>query len=189
MPRDDADALLTDLRSQLEATLGSAVELFHRALAIDSTNASAYVGLAFALAEMADGVKPPIEVYPEAIRDASRAIELDSTNADAWSTRAGLILEYEWDWPRARHEMDRALALNANDALLHVDESFYQTVAWAYLALGDRDRTLTWLEKGVELHSAMGMFNVVWPPFHALKDEPRFRAVLRRLNIPEGVLP
>jgi len=54
-----------------------------------------------------------------------------------------------------------------------------------YLGLGDKDKALTWLEKGCEEHDQGLRFlkvNWTWDP---LRSEPRFQAVLRRMNFPQ----
>jgi TolB-like protein len=54
-----------------------------------------------------------------------------------------------------------------------------------YLGLGDKDKALTWLEKGCEEHDQGLRFlkvNWLWDP---LRSEPRFQALLRRMNFPQ----
>lgn len=54
-----------------------------------------------------------------------------------------------------------------------------------YLGLGDKDKALTWLEKGYQEHDQGLCFlkvNWTWDP---LRSEPRFQAVLRRMNFPQ----
>ena len=55
----------------------------------------------------------------------------------------------------------------------------------AYLGLGDKDKALTWIEKGYEEHEHTLCFlkvNWTWDP---LRSEPRFQALLRRMNFPQ----
>lgn len=63
------------------------------------------------------------------------------------------------------------------------EASFY--IAQIYLGLGDKEQTLTWLERAVDERS-------VWliplgrdPKFDPLRSEPRFKRLLRRMNLPE----
>jgi TolB-like protein/DNA-binding winged helix-turn-helix (wHTH) protein len=54
-----------------------------------------------------------------------------------------------------------------------------------YLGLGDKDKALTWLEKGYEEHDqGLRFLKVNWTWDH-LRSEPRFQAVLRRMNFPQ----
>lgn len=59
-------------------------------------------------------------------------------------------------------------------------------LAEIYVALGDHDAALTWLEKGYEVRRD-------WMPwmrsnsfFKPLRNEPRFKEIVRRLNLPQG---
>jgi tetratricopeptide (TPR) repeat protein len=58
-----------------------------------------------------------------------------------------------------------------------------KNLAFLYLALGDTDSALDWLERAVDGH-----YPAAWemrdPLFAALYDEPRFQALIERLNLP-----
>jgi hypothetical protein len=51
-----------------------------------------------------------------------------------------------------------------------------------YLALGDKGRTLTALETSTEQQSWFATFLNVEPGLDTLRNEPRFQALLQRLN-------
>lgn len=53
-----------------------------------------------------------------------------------------------------------------------------------YVALGDRDRAFTWLEKGREQHSEVVLDLKADPAFEPLRSDPRFQALLSRMNLP-----
>jgi hypothetical protein len=50
-----------------------------------------------------------------------------------------------------------------------------------YIAVGDKDKALTWLEKGYEEQDPWLCFLKVGPAWDPLRSEPRFQAVLRRM--------
>jgi tetratricopeptide (TPR) repeat protein len=56
-------------------------------------------------------------------------------------------------------------------------------VACAYAALGDKDAGFRWLDRGLDVHSAVATFMLWWPGIEPLRDDPRFREVLRRINL------
>ena len=60
-----------------------------------------------------------------------------------------------------------------------------ELIAWAYQALGDKEKMLEWLEKGVDVHSAMAAYGTSWPELAQYRDEPRLRALRKRMNLPE----
>jgi serine/threonine-protein kinase len=56
--------------------------------------------------------------------------------------------------------------------------------AEAYSGLGE-DETMTWLERAYEEHD-QGMADInAYPGFDALRSEPRFQALVRRMNLPQ----
>jgi tetratricopeptide (TPR) repeat protein len=57
-------------------------------------------------------------------------------------------------------------------------------MAWRYACLGKRDKALEWLEKGYKEH-APGMAGIKTEPrLDSLRSDPRFQALLRRMNFP-----
>jgi tetratricopeptide (TPR) repeat protein len=54
-----------------------------------------------------------------------------------------------------------------------------------YLGIGDKEAALTWMERGVEEHD-LGLVNPkVYPSLDPLRSEPRFQAMVRRMNLPQ----
>jgi tetratricopeptide (TPR) repeat protein len=78
--------------------------------------------------QLADAYAPPNEAYPKAKAAAQRAIELDSTLAEAHSQLAAVMEQYDLDWPGTKREIDRALALNPSDATVMVDLGVYNLI-------------------------------------------------------------
>jgi hypothetical protein len=57
-------------------------------------------------------------------------------------------------------------------------------VAQAYVALGEREKAFTWLEKAVEDRSPQLVRLKVDPLVDPLRSDPRFQDLLRRMNFP-----
>ncbi len=57
-------------------------------------------------------------------------------------------------------------------------------VAQVYASLGDKDEAIRWLDQGYREHDAFMILLKVWPPFDALRSDPRFEALVRRMNFP-----
>jgi len=55
-------------------------------------------------------------------------------------------------------------------------------VATCYIQAGERDLALEWLEKGFEARDP-NMPYIVTPDFDSVKDDPRYRDLLRRMNL------
>jgi hypothetical protein len=61
---------------------------------------------------------------------------------------------------------------------------FPSVFAQAYLGLGDKGKALTWLERAYDEQDPWLFWLKTWPPLDPLRSEPRFQALLRRVNFP-----
>jgi TolB-like protein len=90
--------------------LRRAIEFYSQAVARDPQFALAYSGLADALAvQGVFGVRPPAEVYPQAMQAAERALELDPDLAEAHATRGHIRLNFKFDWRGSLDDYDEAI--------------------------------------------------------------------------------
>jgi len=108
--------------------LAKATRYFDGAIARDPGYALAYAGLADAYSNMALDWEDPRAVFPQAREYAQRALELDDSLGEAHFARGNIAFFYEWDWPRADSELERALNLDtksveSNACYLHSLES------------------------------------------------------------------
>jgi TolB-like protein/DNA-binding winged helix-turn-helix (wHTH) protein/Flp pilus assembly protein TadD len=62
---------------------------------------------------------------------------------------------------------------------------FPSVFAYAYLGLGDKEQALTFLERAYEEQDPALFYLKVWPLLDPLRSEPRFQALLRRVNFPQ----
>jgi adenylate cyclase len=94
--------------------------LFEQAIALDPNYASAYVALAMArqTTVSAGWTEQTVETLNEAERLARKALQLDSSNAQAHALLADIYLNRA-QFDLARAEDDQAIALNPNDAWSH----------------------------------------------------------------------
>ncbi|HEX2835209.1 MAG TPA: protein kinase [Thermoanaerobaculia bacterium] len=97
--------------------LYQAIEYFNQAIEIDPQYALAYAGLAdcYNLLDIWAGL-PTGETFPRAKAAAQKALSIDDQLAEAHTSLAYAIHTYEWDWPAAEREYQRAIALNPNYA-------------------------------------------------------------------------
>lgn len=96
------------------------LDLFEKALSMDSTFAEAWAGLADAYTLLGSyGMMSPGESFPKAHAAATRAIELDDGLAEAHTSLAATYRDYFWEWGRAEAEFLRALELDPNYATAH----------------------------------------------------------------------
>jgi len=97
-----------------------AADYFSQAVQKDPRYALAYAGLADTYSLLGNsGYVPPPEAWPKAETAAKQALAIDGTLAEA-HTSLGLVKEhFEWDWPGADQQFQRAIELNANSANAH----------------------------------------------------------------------
>ena len=56
-------------------------------------------------------------------------------------------------------------------------------IALVYIALGERDQALTWLDKAYQQHSPMMTWLKIDPRFDSIRQEPRFQELMRRVGL------
>ena len=101
------------------APLRQAIAYFTQAIAKDRDLAPAYSGLA-----AAQGMLPlhaNVDVarsLADGLRNADRAIALDSNLAEAWAAR-GVLHQRRWQWADAERDFRRAIAIDPNNAPAH----------------------------------------------------------------------
>ncbi len=97
-----------------------AIALFQRAIDIDPTYALPYTGLAHAFILLAiHGARSPQDAYPKARAAAIRALEIDSTLAEAHAALADVSKGFDWNWSDAEASYKEAIRLNPNYSLTH----------------------------------------------------------------------
>jgi eukaryotic-like serine/threonine-protein kinase len=96
-----------------EEGFNKGIEYFQQAIAKDPSYALAYTGLADSYSGRADyGFIPPNEAFPKAKEAALTALKIDDTLAEAHASLALIKTAYDWDWPGAERESQRAIELN-----------------------------------------------------------------------------
>jgi len=108
------------------ASLRKAQDYFERAIQKDSSYALAWAGLSDAYSHIGVfGYVPPRAVYAKAKAAALQALALDSTLAGAHTSLGFIALFYDWDWPTAGRQFDRALALDPRYPDAHLFHGWY----------------------------------------------------------------
>jgi serine/threonine protein kinase/Tfp pilus assembly protein PilF len=117
------------------AGLAKALPCFERAIALDSSYAPAYHGMAeyyWILAVV--GLADPRVLLAKAAAASRRALELDETMAESHATLGAVSLALDYDFPQAERHIRRALELNS--IALSVSCAYGQ---WYLPALGRLD--------------------------------------------------
>jgi eukaryotic-like serine/threonine-protein kinase len=134
--------------------LREAVSDFQHAIASDEHYAPAYAGLADCYSLLAFyGIERPLPLLKNAFKTSQRALELDSTLGEAYTSRALARTLLNFDWQGAEEDYKRAIQLDPNYlqahtwyALLLLTPLGRQAEArgqMAYTQAGDPDSVLT----------------------------------------------
>ena len=96
-----------------EESVKKALSYFYRAIDADPAYAQGYAGLADSYNILGYyNALPPIEAYPKGKAAALKALELDHSLAEPHATLGVVKRDFEWDWPGAEEEFQRAIDLN-----------------------------------------------------------------------------
>jgi len=163
-----------------QASFRKACDYFQHALDADPSYALAYKGMADCyLALSSAGLANADEAIPKAKAMAHAAIKLDDSLAEGHVVLGVVYLNYDWDWPAARAELERATALSPSNIDAHfalssyyrvvgqidaavrelkwaqtldpVSAKSYNSLGWLYVWSGRYSEALVELEKCVEL--------------------------------------
>ena len=148
--------------------------------------------------------------YDEAIEQSRQVTKLDQSNYFAY-TILGQSLAQQGRYEEAAAEHERAVSLPAQQptsrALTELGYFYAVTgkksealkiierlkekaepkapfdVAEVYAGLGDKDQAFAWLDRSVEERFAFTWKVVIMPQFDGLRSDPRYGALLRRMNL------
>lgn len=106
--------------------LQRAVAQFEKAVSLDPNYALGYAGLAdgYGLLGLYD-VYPVKEIIPKAKAAALKAIQLDDTLAEAYTSLAWITWSFDWDWDGAERFYRRAIQLAPSYASAHQFYALY----------------------------------------------------------------
>jgi TolB-like protein/Flp pilus assembly protein TadD len=133
-----------------------AITLFQQSIEIDPTYAPPYAGLADCyelLGSAPYSTLTPKEAFPKSEAAARKALELDSTLAEAYVPLGYSLLVYERNLPEARKEFERALQLRPEYATAHQFYGYYLT------AVGRLDDAIAERKKALELDPISPLLN------------------------------
>jgi len=100
--------------------LAASAAQFERALELDESSALARVGLAdVQLLRGIWGLEPPDAAFGAVRRAASDALDLDPNAAEAHTSVAAVLTDYEWDWEQADARYRQALSTKPDYATAH----------------------------------------------------------------------
>jgi TolB-like protein/Flp pilus assembly protein TadD len=157
------------------------LEYFEEAVELDPTYAPAHAGIADSC--IVDGGRylgiTPHEAYTRARAAAERAVELDENLAEAHTSLAAVMTDYDWDWEGADREYRRAIELNPNYVTAH---SWY---AEQLSRMGRHDEAVAEARRARELDplSLASSMIVAWILYFARRYGEAIEQAIRTLEI------
>lgn len=132
-----------------DENLKKAAELFQQAIDKDPNYALAYAGLADSYALLGGpvyGAEPVHQTVTRAKSAALKALELDNTLAEAYTSLGYIASTFEWDFPSSEGHFKRALELNPSYATAH------HWFGLSYLSyVGRHEEAILEMKRAVEL--------------------------------------
>jgi TolB-like protein len=120
----DANAAYLRARSQFNTNTGEGLQrsiaFYQQAIALDSTYAAAYAGLADAWVIRGHEFGAPPDAFPQGRAMALKALALDEELADAHMVLGHIAFEFDWNWPEAERLLRRAIELSPSTARFHL---------------------------------------------------------------------
>ncbi len=117
----------------------------NEAIAIDPRDPLPYLGLALAYSNTGHASDAGVDLHRLSREYALKALELDSTLAEAYTVLATQYLYDDWDFPATEKALKQSIALNPNIASLHY------TMGWYMLLKGERDVAEEEMKQAVEI--------------------------------------
>lgn len=161
-------------------SVSRSVDYFNQAIERDSNYAAADAGLADAYRLLGmNYAMLPADAYPKATDAASRAVELDPTNADALVSLGTIKFRYEWKWDEAEQYFRRALEINPNFGMAHHD------YAWFLVAMQRFDEGIEHMKLAQRLDplSPLANSDVGWVYLMARRYDEAIEQINRTLEL------
>jgi len=118
-----------------------AIRYLEQAIVRNPSDPLTYAALSDAYSSLTPQPRAPLDVLPKAKAAAVKAVELGDTVAEAHASLAYIRLWFDWDWPGAQHEYQRALELNPNLSKAHTGYAVYLgTTGQAHEAVEEAER-------------------------------------------------
>jgi len=149
----------------------AAFEQCQRAIELDPN--WAYVRQLSAIAYLKQGKNA------EALAEAEKSVELSKRHSNPLATLGYIYAQTG----RRREAMAIIEELKAKQ-MKH--EAYGLQLARVYLGLGDKEQAFAWLEKDFQAHSSTLPSWMFIPPLNSLREDSRFKDLVRRMGIPES---
>jgi tetratricopeptide (TPR) repeat protein len=203
--------------SYTESGLAKALECYNHAIKLDPEYALAYTGIADYYNWLGVfGIRPFAECSAAAKQAASKAVELDSTSAEAYSALGFATVCSDFDWAVAEGQHRLAVSINPNYATGHnwygfhllmtgrfdeainemlrareldpLSPSIMQSLGWSYYQARRFDEAVTTFQNMLETATdlAYGLATYSWTLRHIGREDEAVAAAEKALGLSSG---
>jgi TolB-like protein/Tfp pilus assembly protein PilF len=116
-------------------------------------------------------------MYKESIAELQTAVALSPT-----ASRRSLL---GWAYARSGNRVEALKILSELQEMSGREYVPPWAIANLYTGLGDRERAIEWLGRAYQERSTSEIFLKANPGFDPLRSDPRFKALLRQMNLPD----
>ncbi len=199
LDRNDPDALLlAGLNEFLFGRTDQAIARYREVLKVDPLRADAYMHLGSALYsagrfdDAAEALRATIRLNPQQVK-AHFLLALTQLGLGQVAEARAAMLAEQAPWYRLTglaiidHALGRRAESDAELAQLragHAADAAVQ-IAEAYAFRGETDQAFDWLDRAYRQRDAGLRWLKVDPLFAPLRADPRYRALLRKMNLPD----
>jgi DNA-binding winged helix-turn-helix (wHTH) protein/Flp pilus assembly protein TadD len=137
------------LAKRTAPNLRRALEFFEKALTINPLYVPALIGLSRAYSLMGSyWYMPPNVTFPYASKAIDRVLLIEPANAVAHAVKSGSLCFADWNWERARAEIDQAIRLNPGSPLVR------NNATWLDISMGRYEDALVQARLALALEPA-----------------------------------
>jgi TolB-like protein/DNA-binding winged helix-turn-helix (wHTH) protein/Tfp pilus assembly protein PilF len=140
-------------KKHTQRDLQKGIDFFEQSLARDPDFALGYAALATSYAVLGNDYLPPNEAYAKAAQYAAKALSIDPDLAEAHTAMGAVRLYHDWNWPETKNELQRARAIDPNNADAHLLFGDYLDAIGEFRDAKDETR------RALELDPQSAMFN------------------------------
>ncbi len=125
--------------------LAKGLEYLSEAISIDPDDPLPYLGLSIAYSNTGHVSEAGEEAHLLAKTYALKALELDSTLAEAYAVLSTFFLYHEWNWEKTDYNLSKAIEINPNLSLVRYTNSWYSLIK------GENEKAINEMKLAVEI--------------------------------------
>ena len=162
-----------------QAEINKGIEYFRQAIERSPQDARNYAGLADSYLALSDFYLSPADTLVQAKQAALKALELDENLPETHVSLGAIRFLYDWDWPQADKEFEKAIELNGNSSDAHLWRGvFLAQMGRADAAIPEIQRAETIDPLSLAVH-----VNAGWVYYVARRDEEALKEWRKILDL------